>query len=302
VGEFTPYSGSPLDIAVVYGIVSGAWILLSDRLVAALIDDPGLATTVQTAKGWLFVAGSAILLFALIRHGQRTTERTNERLDRALRQTSILHRILRHNLRNSCNVISGNTELVSARADGGELEAAEAEACLETIREQTDQLVTITEKTRLLRDLVLDDAPPEQADLAELLRERIEVARERFPAATFETTIVDAGTIETDPRIHRGIDELLENAVEHADSDDVTVRVALEEQFDGSIRLDVADDGPGMPGMERAVLEEGMESPMFHSEGLGLWIARTAVRNLDGDITIVDNEPRGTVVRMEFPG
>ncbi|GAB3683647.1 hypothetical protein GCM10028857_11500 [Salinarchaeum chitinilyticum] len=298
-----PYSGSALDIAVVYGVVSAGWILLSDQLVAVLIDDPELASTVQTAKGWLFVAGSSVLLFGLVRHGQRSRQQTNERLDRALQQTTVLHRILRHNLRNSCNVIAGNTELVASHVDeDGRGPDPESEEHLEIIREQTEQLVTITEKTRLLRDLVLEEPDEERIDLTTLVSDRVDVARERYPEASFTVTVADSignsVTAETDPRLHKALDELLENAVEHSDHDSPSVRVDLNQQPDGTIHLDVADDGPGMPEMERAVLEEGMESPMFHSEGLGLWIARSVVVQADGEISIVENEPRGTVVRI----
>jgi len=315
VGTYSPFSGSPLDVAVVYGAVSAGWILVSDRLVAATIDDPGLANTVQTAKGWLFVAGSAVLIFGLVRHGQRSMAQTNERLDRALRQTSVLHRILRHNLRNSCNVISGNAELIATHVetDGGVGETAtdadtdgrpdagpDSEECLDTIREQTEQLVTITEKTRLLRDLVLEEEPERRLDLSAVVEDAVAAAREQYPAASFDVDAPPDLALETDPRVRTAIDELLENAVVHSDRTDPTIRVELRQHTDGRIALDVADDGPGMPEMERAVLEEGMESPMFHSEGLGLWIARTVVRDVGGEIRIVDNEPRGTVVRIRL--
>jgi two-component system OmpR family sensor kinase len=316
VADQSLYSGSPLDIAVVYGVLSGSYILISDRLVAATIDDPQLATTVQTGKGWLFVLGSAVVIYALVDRSRQSLERTNERLDRALQQTTVLHRILRHNLRNSCNVISGNAEIIAAnvRADGGETATAEtedatgerqpgpdSEECLETIREQTAELVTITEKTRKLRDFVLEQESSEPIDLAELVRERIADAREQYPSATFETDLPGSLRLETDPRITEAIDELFENAVEHSDREEVTIQVELQRRPDGTVRLDVADDGPGMPEMERAVLAEGMESPTFHSQGLGLWITRTLVLAADGEIRIVDNEPRGTIVRIVFP-
>lgn len=317
------YSGSALDIALVYGIVSGAWILLSDRLVAALVDGESLTATVQTAKGWLFVVASSALLFALVHRSQRSRKRTNERLDRALQQTSVLHRILRHNLRNSCNVIAGNAELIAAHVEEGDGEGEAddeegaddeevstatgqgqraSEECLDTIRSQTERLATITEKTRLLRDLVLDEQPDQTVDLAAVVADRVEAARERYPEASFDVAAPPALQIETDPRIETAVDELLENAVEHNDRDRPSVAVALERRADGVVHLEVSDDGPGMPEMERAVLEEGMEGPMFHSEGLGLWIARTVVDNVGGEIQIVDNEPRGTKVRVSIPG
>lgn len=39
------------------------------------------------------------------------------------------------------------------------------------------------------------------------------------------------------------------------------------------------DDGPGIPEMERAVLETGEAvDPLYHGSGLGLWLVFSAVR------------------------
>ena len=46
-----------LRIAVIYVLVSGAWILFSDRLLAMLVTDPDRLTDFQTAKGWGLYAG-----------------------------------------------------------------------------------------------------------------------------------------------------------------------------------------------------------------------------------------------------
>lgn len=55
-----------LKIALTYAAFAGAWILLSDRLLLALVPDAGQLTWLQTAKGWLFVACTAALLAWLI--------------------------------------------------------------------------------------------------------------------------------------------------------------------------------------------------------------------------------------------
>jgi PAS domain S-box-containing protein len=51
-------------------IVALAWIAFSDRAVEALIPDPAARQVAQTAKGGLFVAVTAALLYALISRGQ----------------------------------------------------------------------------------------------------------------------------------------------------------------------------------------------------------------------------------------
>ncbi|HEY3271269.1 MAG TPA: ATP-binding protein [Geothrix sp.] len=54
-------------IALTYALISGAWILLSDRLVEALAPDPAWMTTLSILKGWAFVAVTALLLFYMVK-------------------------------------------------------------------------------------------------------------------------------------------------------------------------------------------------------------------------------------------
>lgn len=54
-----------LALALVYGLFGAVWIALSDMAVAALVSDPILLTTVQTWKGWFFVAASALLIYGV---------------------------------------------------------------------------------------------------------------------------------------------------------------------------------------------------------------------------------------------
>ena len=61
----------PLQVAVVYLLLGGGYILLSDLLVEHLAGDAVQATHVQTAKGWGFVLVTALVLFLLLRHKWR---------------------------------------------------------------------------------------------------------------------------------------------------------------------------------------------------------------------------------------
>ena len=57
----------PLFIAVTYAIVSGLWILLSDRALSGIAGTYSSYRILQTYKGWLFVAASSLLIFLLLR-------------------------------------------------------------------------------------------------------------------------------------------------------------------------------------------------------------------------------------------
>ena len=54
-------------IALTYALISGAWILLSDRLVQAVAPNPEWVTGLGILKGWGFVTVTALLLFYMVK-------------------------------------------------------------------------------------------------------------------------------------------------------------------------------------------------------------------------------------------
>lgn len=288
--------GSPFYIAVTFGIFGAVWIGVTDQLVLATVDDPERVTQLQTVKGWVFVTIATLLVYGLVFYSQRKLEATNERLDTALQQTSILYRLLRHNLRNSCNVIQANARML---ADD---DTTERESSVEKIEAHTDRLVRLSQRSARLRDIVLADSlPTMEIDLVETIETQVKNVEDRYPEAEIHTNLPDALPMEMDSRIGDVIYELLENAIEHNDGTRPTVRLNVEVQSDGRTLITVEDDGPGLPDIERDVLEHGFETPMYHSEGLGLWMARMLIVRLDGTFNVDDNELRGALVRISLP-
>lgn len=99
------------------------------------------------------------------------------------------------------------------------------------------------------------------------------------------------------------IANLMDNALKYCDEGGkVSLRCAREE---GQVRIEVDDDGPGIP---REVREQVFERFYRHAgtrasgSGLGLSIAREIVRGHGGSITIDDGpDGRGTRVRVMLP-
>jgi PAS domain S-box-containing protein len=56
----------PLPTVIIYTIVGGIWILLSDRFLEFSVKDVQTLTLLQTYKGWAFVLASAALLYTLL--------------------------------------------------------------------------------------------------------------------------------------------------------------------------------------------------------------------------------------------
>ena len=59
-------SSIALHIAVIYGVTSVLWILLSDHMMNYIISDLELIKTIGILKGWFFVGITAVLLYKLI--------------------------------------------------------------------------------------------------------------------------------------------------------------------------------------------------------------------------------------------
>ncbi len=73
---------SVIRVSAWYAFFGGAWIAASDRIVEALVADPHRITLIQTYKGWVFVAASALLLAFLVSRELRQREKVEERLQR----------------------------------------------------------------------------------------------------------------------------------------------------------------------------------------------------------------------------
>lgn len=68
---------SAARVAIAYAVVSAIWIAASDRVVEWLVTDRAAYTSVQTLKGWFFVAVTALLLYwALKAELARTAQAT----------------------------------------------------------------------------------------------------------------------------------------------------------------------------------------------------------------------------------
>ncbi|ADW16880.1 multi-sensor hybrid histidine kinase [Desulfobulbus propionicus DSM 2032] len=70
----------PLKIAGIYLVVAVLWVLFSDQLVSFFARDPEILTELQTVKGWLFVGGTALFIFVLLRRELAVYQATMDQL------------------------------------------------------------------------------------------------------------------------------------------------------------------------------------------------------------------------------
>jgi signal transduction histidine kinase len=106
-------------------------------------------------------------------------------------------------------------------------------------------------------------------------------------------------------RLHQVVANLVDNAAKHSPSDGL-VQVSALRTHENMLRIEVADEGPGIPEPERTrVFERFTRGSAGQTEpgggtGLGLAIARWAVQLHGGTIEVMPSD-RGARIRLELP-
>ncbi|MFT4958599.1 MAG: PAS domain S-box-containing protein, partial [Halobacteriales archaeon] len=217
--------------------------------------------------------------------------------DRAHRETQmqVVDRVLRHNLNNQMTMIRGLAENIADVASPPVATDAEG------IVRESDQLLRTVDKERRITNLLWSSREIQEVDLDDLLDRETTTVRNTHPEAKIRFVNSPNCTVLAHPYFGEAIQELLDNAVRHHDREvpQVTVRATIT---DDGIRIVVADDGPGIPSMERRILTDGVEiDQLYHGSGLGLWFVYWIVQRSGGTVSFRKNDGRGSVVIIDLP-
>ena len=258
--------------------------------------------TNQTKQGELFEVNQKIIpvtdmdgnitQFVAIEEDISEKQLTRQKLD-------VLNRVVRHNLRNSLSVIDGHADLLAAK----EIDEEAREASIEAIRKQATSMHEIAETVDDIRDVFAmtddDDQTWDRLDIETL----IEAYRRQY-AGTEITAQIDSDAVihvRNVDLFEQALDEAVENAVTHSDQSPPEVAITIDRDSDvDQVYISVADNGPGIPDIERSVIESEEEMPLQHSLGIGLWMMNWVLTTLGGELTISDNDPRGSVVTFQL--
>ncbi|MBV0902240.1 PAS domain-containing sensor histidine kinase [Haloarcula salina] len=193
---------------------------------------------------------------------------------RQQRRLRVLHRVLRHNLRNDLSVVFGMGEYVRSNALSEPVSDAASRAL-----DAAERLAAVSEKSRNVEN-ALDGSPERSVDAAALARS---IADGYGADAAVETDLPETLPVAGGTAVYDALDNLVENAVEHTPTG-TPVRVTAD-RADGDAYLRVADRGPGIPAVERAVVfEDENITNLQHGSGLGIWLARWVAEAAGGDI------------------
>lgn len=173
-----------------------------------------------------------------------------------------------------------------------------------------DTLSDVERLQHLTEDLLLlarldshRQRPHEQVDLTAIVAEAASGIRRDDVEVTVLGTTAPV-ILEGDPeQLHRMVRNLVHNAEEHAEH---RITVSLSKPG-GSVRMQIADDGPGVPAelrsvvFERFVRVDTARTRDTGGTGLGLAIVADVVAGHHGSIAVTDSEPQGATFTVELP-
>lgn len=218
---------------------------------------------------------------------------SNRRQRGELRQQTnrlfVINRLLRHEVLNAVTIIRGYATTQDAEIDA----ATVIEERSDTIEETIDEVKHLTRQTGE------GQYTARPIDIERTLEESTRWVTDRYPDAEVAVEpIPDGAHVRADEHLAQVFSHLLENAIVHAEDRTPTVSVT---RTSTTVRVSVADEGAGLPAMQRELLEAGeigeFDDP---TTGFGLNIVRLLVEGYDGTIE-TDVTSDGTTITVVLP-
>lgn len=201
--------------------------------------------------------------------------------------------LIRHDLRNDLSVIQGHAELLGTSAGSADTETDSDSPSI--IAEKTDEALTRIETTGTVAKTLTGDADFERVDLAAITAEMATRIENTYDIPV-TVDIPDRAPVTANAGLRPVVDNLLENAIEHNDAEDPRIHVAVEMNAE-TVRLVVADNGPGIPDEQK---ERILDSQIGEGSSSGLSLVQILVEAYGGKVWVEDNDPCGSIFTVEL--
>jgi len=221
------------------------------------------------------------------------------RLQRVLAWREVARRIA-HDIRNPLTPIQLSTERMQRKYAAAHADDPVFAECTQAILSEVRTLKHLVEEfTRFAR---MPAPRIEEGNLPDEIRTVVETYRTSFPGIRWEFRQDGPPSVWFDPfQIRRAVTNLLDNAAAALGERGSVTVVCIHDEASGKARIEVADDGPGIPAGDRDRLFEPYFSRREGGTGLGLAIVSAIANDHGGVVRMRDNAPSGTVFEMVFP-
>lgn len=230
--------------------------------------------------------------------------RSRERLERARNDLAkrkevveVYDRLLRHDLGNDLQVISGFSDVLARSAEGDEQIGEYAEKIRQTARSAAELIDTVGTTLSTIES----EGEPEVQDLEPIVTGVVDDV-----GAKFDTLTLEYDPAEFEYQVYTGdlVDSVFANILSNAavhNEGEVTVAVRTEEPNPDTVLVGFADNGEGIPQEVRdGIFEMGKKGPDSDGTGFGLGLARTLVESYGGAVDVRDSEWGGADFRVRL--
>lgn len=288
---------TPRRITLIYVLFGSAALYFSDVYLVQRVSEP-LLGQLQALKGGVEVLLTGVLIFGLTATKEAQVDRSHERIDRQREELLVLHRVLRHNMRNDLNVILGSSESFT-----DEERPPEVRRRGERLQNTAEKMLHYTEQAGRIRRLTARDERTVEMDLTDVLPSLLEEHPRTTDDVDVSVDLPESAVVRVNHMFVEAIEELVENAIAHSGRERPRVDVTVD-RSGGPVHLvecRVSDNGPGIPQQVIAILRRSESDQLTHLQGMGLWFVYWVVSESGGHIVIEESDAGGAAVVVRVP-
>lgn len=200
----------------------------------------------------------------------------------------VVHRLLRHNLRNNLSVVQSYASMLTNGTDPKVVTTAEAG---EKITDAAEDLAQLSEHAAQVRQEITATETI-SCSLSTLLGTIRDVVDDT-PGATVAGPTAGASV---SAQTNRAVSWLLTRIVEHTDDPAVQVKLELRETY---VNLDISGNAPLLPAGDAALITAGTETALEHGQDMDVARAYLTLTSVGGEL-LQTSDARSSF-RVEIP-
>jgi K+-sensing histidine kinase KdpD len=252
---------------------------------------PGIGFTtgdtflVGTSIGTVAVAGALAGVVWELHRSKRRLGLRNE----------VMHRVLRHNLRNDMTVVLCLLDEIEATTDG------ESQQHVDRARETIDGLVAMTDKVRQVNVTAnTTHTRTEPIDLVGVVENRVRKLRADNPGVEITTDLPAEAPVAVSGEFGIVVDNVVESALSRAAEDPRLHLTVTRER--GSVELTFEDHTGAIPEADLFAVAAESETDLEHGFGVELWLVHWLVDANDGELRFeTEGETRCIRIELDAP-
>lgn len=208
-------------------------------------------------------------------------------------RNEVMHRVLRHNLRNDMTVVLCLLDEIEATANEHQQQP------LDEARAKIDGLVEMTDKVRQVNfTATTPGSPTNRVDLADVVETRVEEIRAEHPDTTIETDLPERAVAPVDGEFGVVIDNVVESGLTRA-GEPPEMHITVDKKR-GSVVLEFEDFTGTIPEADLSAVAAGSETDLEHGFGVELWLVHWLVEVNGGSVTFeTDGDTRRIRIELD---